>query len=71
MVLEISGLSVEYDYEYIGEDILGFQPYGALSSNILCQMIQNINNGDITLLNKNDGRMATRMLSQMCGKFYK
>lgn len=43
LILEISGLSVDFDYEYLGEDILGFQPFGPLSNNTMRQILQNIN----------------------------
>jgi len=71
LVLEISNFTIDYDYEYIGEDVLGFHLYGTLSNNLTHQLIKNINSGDITILNSKDMRIATRMLSQMSGTFYK
>lgn len=71
LVLEISGFTIDYDYEYIGEDVLAFHLCGTSSNNLTHQLLKNINSGDITILNSKDMRIATRMLSQMSGTFYK
>jgi hypothetical protein len=71
LILEISGLSVDFDYEYLGEDILGFQLFGPLSNNTMRQILQNINLGNVTLLGTNDARISLKLISQMAGKFYK
>lgn len=71
LILEISGLSVDFDYEYLGEDILGFQPFGPLSNNTMRQILQNINLENVTLLGTNDARISLKLISQMAGKFYK
>lgn len=37
----------------------------------MSQMLRNVYSGDITILNSIDAKIATRLLSQLSGKFYK